>query len=126
MTSFKDRDVESWLRSKLELPWSSSHVSASLTTDILQALRLRFTLLPTNLKIGLLFSILTVRKRDLASLTGEIKELLKIASVDDDEWVRVSSAILAPYPANGTLNFELENTSDSFASAIEVLKTKSL
>lgn len=82
-------DIEIWLNSKLEGPWSSERLSSLLTAPILEAVKARFTFLETSIKLKLLFSFATLNKRMREELDEHVKDILQIASEDDDEWVQI-------------------------------------
>ncbi len=88
-------DIENWLSTKLESPWSSEKISNMLTPQILQQLKSRFSMLETPIKLRLLFSFITLRKKLKQELEGDISDILKISSEDEDEWVKVISKMLS-------------------------------
>lgn len=87
-------DVEAWLSAKLENPWSSERLASTLSVPTLQQIKSRFALLDTPIKLRLLFSFASLRKKLKDELESEVQDLLVLGSEDDDEWVRVISKML--------------------------------
>jgi hypothetical protein len=87
-------DVEAWLSAKLENPWSSERLASTLSVPTLQQIKSRFAFLDTPIKLRLLFSFASLRKKLKDELEGEVHELLALGSEDEDEWVRVISKML--------------------------------
>ncbi|KAL6067863.1 Caldesmon [Balamuthia mandrillaris] len=88
-------DVENWLNTKLEGPWSSEKISSSLTAPVLESIRARFELLDTPIKLRVLFSFATLSKRAQQELQPEIDKLIERGERDEDEWVQVISQMFA-------------------------------
>lgn len=89
-----DVDIEFWLTTKLEEPWSSEKLCSLLTLENLTSIGLKFSNLETSIKLRTLFSFLGLRKKVLEELKSPIQTILHLALQDDDEWVRVISSIL--------------------------------
>jgi hypothetical protein len=90
------RDIEAWLGAKLEDPWASEKISSFLTTEILQHAKLKFTSMETSIKLKLLHSFISLRKKSFKDMEPEIYEILNLGSHDEDEWVRMISNMLLP------------------------------
>ena len=87
-------DVEAWLAAKLESPWSSERLASTLSVAALQQIRARFGQLDTPIKLRLLFSFASLRKKLRDDLASELHDLLSLGGEDDDEWVRVIAKML--------------------------------
>jgi len=61
--SLPNRDIAIWLSSKLEEPWSSEKITSYLTSEMLQAIKLKFSGLETVIKLRVLFAFLGIRKK---------------------------------------------------------------
>lgn len=90
------RDIEAWLGAKLEDPWASEKISSFLTNEILQHAKSKFPTMDTNIKLRLLHSFISLRKKSFKDMEQDIQELLNLGAKDDDEWVRVISNMLMP------------------------------
>jgi len=89
-----DRDVGLWLTSKLEEPWSSEKITAQISQELLSAIKPKFSSLEPNIKIGLLFSFLALRRKQITELETPIKDIIQIGIEDEDEWVKTVSRLL--------------------------------
>lgn len=89
-----DRDVGLWLTSKLEEPWSSEKITSQITQELLSAIKPKFSALEPNIKIGLLFSFLALRRKQISELEEPIKSIIQIGIEDEDEWVKTVSRLL--------------------------------
>ncbi|EGC29099.1 hypothetical protein DICPUDRAFT_159367 [Dictyostelium purpureum] len=92
--SNEHRDIEGWLASKLEEPWSSERLSSLLSKDILQLFFVKFTKIDTLIRIKVLFSFLFLKKKQFQELEQNIVMLLQIAQEEEDEWLQVMGQLL--------------------------------
>lgn len=90
------RDIEAWLGAKLEDPWASEKISSFLTNDILQHARTKFTSMETGIKLKLLHSFISLRKKPFKDMEAEVYDILALGAKDEDEWVRMISTMLMP------------------------------
>lgn len=90
------RDIEAWLGAKLEDPWASEKISSFLTNDILQHARSKFNSMETSIKLKLLHSFISLRKKSFKDMETEIYDILNLGAKDEDEWVRMISTMLLP------------------------------
>jgi hypothetical protein len=90
------RDIEAWLGAKLEDPWASEKISSFLTNEILQHTKNKFSSMDTSIKLKLLHSFISLRKKSFKDMEPEIYEILGIGANDEDEWVRMISTMLMP------------------------------
>jgi hypothetical protein len=107
------RDISLWLSSKLEEPWSCEKISPFINVEVLQTSLSKFNTLEPNVKLGLLFSFLLLRKKSLLEVSKEIEEVLKAGKEDEDEWVRVISQLL-------TSSFVFNDEKQNFASGLDL------
>jgi hypothetical protein len=114
-------DVTLWLTNKLEDPWSSEKISSSLSTEILQSVKLKFSLLESSIKIRLLFSFLSLRKKAISEMEKEIMDILQLGKEDEDEWVRVVANLLNSITLDRPIIPELHNM-DAFVKTREDLQ----
>jgi hypothetical protein len=90
------RDIEAWLGAKLEDPWASEKISSFLTNEILQHAKGKFATMDTSIKLRLLHSFISLRKKSFKDMEQDIYELLNLGAKDEDEWVRMISTMLMP------------------------------
>src|SRR3989338_1381130 len=94
-----EHEIELWLSSKLSNPWSAERIANQLTPEILasctsQYERLKF--METPIKLRLLSSCLSLKKKSFSELGPYFQTLLDRAQTDEeDEWVRVISNLLS-------------------------------
>ena len=90
------RDIEAWLGAKLEDPWASEKISSFLTNEILQHAKGKFASMETSIKLRLLHSFISLRKKSFKDMEQDIYDLLNLGAKDEDEWVRMISTMLMP------------------------------
>ncbi|RGB24198.1 hypothetical protein C1646_510636 [Rhizophagus diaphanus] len=101
--------VENWLIQSSTNPWLfPSIVGPELTREILQHICSRWNLYPSNIKLGVLFALLCIRKLLLSSMGNELTAIITNGCNDNDEWVRLVSKMLQNYPSTGTLDLNIE------------------
>jgi len=115
-------NVELWLSSKLQEPWSSEKISSLLTAEMLQDIRSKFTTMETQLKLKILFAMLSMRKIALKELEAQIQELLSIGRADNDEWISVFCEMFETYPTDQTLKRDISN--ESFCNILHEMTVK--
>jgi len=113
------RDVILWLNSKLEEPWSSDRLAPLLTGEILESINSKFCNLETAIKLKVLFSLLSVRKKTLEELKASVEQLFILSEKDEDEWVRVISHMLSCLLTEKNMNFSSNFENQSFQTAKE-------
>eukprot|EP01104_Vermistella_antarctica_P003584 TRINITY_DN1381_c2_g1_i1.p1 TRINITY_DN1381_c2_g1~~TRINITY_DN1381_c2_g1_i1.p1 ORF type:complete len:708 (+),score=187.87 TRINITY_DN1381_c2_g1_i1:130-2253(+) len=91
-----ERDIELWLRNKLELAWSSANVSSLFSPSLLAEIRTRFPTFETPIKLKILFSFVYMGKVTANECRPEIERVLERAKEDKDEWVKVIAELLSP------------------------------
>jgi len=89
------RDMEAWLAGKLEEAWSSEKIASLLTHELLQHVKGKFTSMDTSIKLKLLFSFVSLRKKSFKDVEDDIKEIFELSHSDEDEWVKVMSQMLS-------------------------------
>ncbi|GBB91061.1 hypothetical protein RclHR1_18180002 [Rhizophagus clarus] len=101
--------VENWLIQSSANPWLfPSIVGPELTREILQHICSRWSLYPSNIKLGVLFALLCIRKLLLSGMGNELTAIITNGCNDNDEWVRLVSKMLQSYPSTGTLDLNIE------------------
>ncbi|GAB5589042.1 hypothetical protein Unana1_03942 [Umbelopsis nana] len=98
--------------------WMAGRVAQELSDDILEVIQTQYPTYHTNIRIGLLFALLCIRKGQHQYLRDNINKTLERASKDSEEWVVVTAHALNNFPANAGLNFDLENATDKFSDAL--------
>ncbi len=88
------RDIEAWLGAKLEDPWASEKISSFLTNEILQHAKTKFPSMETSIKLKLLHSFISLRKKSFKDMEQVIHDILALGTNDEDEWVRMISNML--------------------------------
>lgn len=116
------RDIEAWLTAKLEDPWSSEKIASLLTKDILIHIQAKFTTMDISLKLKLLFSIISLRKKPFKDLEEAILNIFQLAMGDEDEWVRILSQILRTLPQD-KIAIEEVDAFNKNADRIKTLRT---
>ncbi|KAF2075666.1 hypothetical protein CYY_003039 [Polysphondylium violaceum] len=114
----ESRDIEGWLTSKLEEPWSSEKVSSLLTKEILQFFLSKFTKIDTIVRIKVLFSFLFLKKKQFGELESNINMLLAIADEEEDEWLKVLGQLLMNI---GQEKISTDIDLESFKSNIKII-----
>ena len=123
MTLAGGRDVAVWLSKKLESAWSAEDFAYLVSEEILVAIAKKFSTLETQVKLGLLFSFVAIRKQVLHDLTGPIREILDLAAQDEEEWVRVCAQELADILSSKPhINVKIDNARNK-TSYNELVKT---
>ncbi|CAI2169954.1 10384_t:CDS:2, partial [Funneliformis geosporum] len=101
--------VENWLIQSSNNPWSfPSIVGPELTREILQHISNRWSSYPPNIKLGVLFALLCIRKLLLNTMGNELSAIITSGSNDNDEWVRLVSKMLQNYPTSSSLDLNIE------------------
>jgi hypothetical protein len=76
--------VENWLIQSSTNPWSfPSIVGPELTREILQHICNRWSSYPSNIKLGVLFALLCIRKLLLSSMGNELSAVSVVRSAID-------------------------------------------
>ena len=88
------RDIEAWLSAKLEDAWSSEKLSSLLTNDILQHAKTKFSSMDTSIKLKLLQSFISLRKKPFKDMEEDVRSILQLAVNDEDEWVKILGGLL--------------------------------
>ncbi|CAG8440493.1 2379_t:CDS:2 [Funneliformis mosseae] len=101
--------VENWLIQSSTNPWSfPSIVGPELTREILQHICNRWSSYSSNIKLGVLFALLCIRKISLNTMGNELSAIITNGSSDNDEWVRLVSKMLQNYPTTNALDLNIE------------------
>ncbi|KAF7731650.1 Negative elongation factor A [Apophysomyces ossiformis] len=115
--------IRKWITEEfVNTSWRSQTVAQELTHDILDVIRAQYDSYDKATKLGVLFSMLYVRKVDLPVLRENMIRILQIASDDDDDWVRIVGNALKDFPITNRFNFNLQDwnkSSDSYSFMME-------
>ncbi|KAF9928325.1 Negative elongation factor A [Modicella reniformis] len=113
MERLKGKGVEEWLNQHLTSPWDGHQTVASeLGNDIIANIRERWTQLSVPVRLGVLFSLISLKKAQQLQLKDKCQELIDNACADPNEWVRLVSHMFMDYPSEGTLRFSVEQFAD--------------
>ncbi|KAH8553282.1 hypothetical protein BGW37DRAFT_485139 [Umbelopsis sp. PMI_123] len=99
--------------------WMAGRVAQELNDDILEVIQTQYPTYHANIRIGLLFALLCLRKGQHQYLRDNINKTLARARKDSEEWVVVTAHALNNFPDKGGLNFDLENATDKFTDALK-------
>ncbi|KAF9098560.1 Negative elongation factor A [Mortierella sp. GBA35] len=109
MERLKGEGVQDWLSQHLTSPWHGHQTVASeLGNEIIDNIRHRWSDLEGSVQLGVLFSIISLKKAQQLQLKDSCQNLINHACIDPDEWTRLVSKMLVDYPSEGTLRFNLE------------------
>ncbi|KAG0223966.1 hypothetical protein B0O80DRAFT_436908 [Mortierella sp. GBAus27b] len=113
MERLKGKGVEEWLNQHLTSPWDGHQTVASeLGNDIIANIRERWNQLTVPVRLGVLFSLISLKKAQQLQLKDKCQELIDNACADPNEWVRLVSHMFMDYPSEGTLRFNVEQFAD--------------
>jgi len=98
--------------------WMAGRVAQELSDDILEVIQTQYATYHANIRIGILFALLYLRKGQQQYLRDNINKTLARASKDSEEWVVVTAHALNNFPDKGGLNYDMENATDKFADAL--------
>ncbi|CAO3593290.1 unnamed protein product [Absidia cylindrospora] len=99
------QNLGAWLVDEFSAPgWHSAVVAQELSEDLLDNIVAQFDEYDKATKIGILFSILHIRKGDMVSKMNQVTKIIGIASQDQDEWVRLLGHTIQDVPALKQLN----------------------
>ncbi|KAF9916647.1 hypothetical protein FBU30_001235 [Linnemannia zychae] len=113
MERLKGEGVQDWLSQHLTSPWQGHQTVASeLGNEIISNIHDRWTHLGPSVQLGVLFSIISLKKAQQLQLKGTCQRLIDHACQDPDEWVKLVGRMLKDYPSEGTLRFNVEEFVD--------------
>ncbi|XP_004348328.1 hypothetical protein CAOG_04500 [Capsaspora owczarzaki ATCC 30864] len=121
-------DIALWLQKRLPAddPWCASVIVQSFTPDVLRSICEAWHGLDASVKVKVLLSFLSIRKRDMREFRTQLEELLAVAGRDEDEWVRLVWDLLKRYPADSTLMPSWDNDASLITQAHGELREKLL
>ena len=88
------KDIENWLNNKLEDSWSSEKISSYISSKLLELIKNKFIFLETPIKLRILISFLTLKKKNILEMKNEIQDIIQLSQKDEDEWVRIISLLI--------------------------------
>ncbi|CAG8725938.1 24939_t:CDS:2 [Dentiscutata erythropus] len=102
--------VEAWLIEMSAKPWSfPTAVGPELSQEILQHICNRWDTYTPNLKLGVLFAILSIRKLLVSQMKDELSAIIEKGTREkEDEWVILISKMLREYPSTTALDLNIE------------------
>ncbi|CAG8574784.1 4942_t:CDS:2 [Dentiscutata heterogama] len=102
--------VEAWLIEMSAKPWSfPTAVGPELSQEILQHICNRWETYTPNLKLGVLFAILSIRKLLVSQMKDELSAIIEKGTREkEDEWVILISKMLREYPSTTALDLNIE------------------
>ncbi|CAG8562813.1 23802_t:CDS:2 [Gigaspora rosea] len=102
--------VEAWLIEMSAKPWSfPTAVGPELSQEILQHICNRWDTYTPNIKLGVLFAILSIRKLLVSQMRDELSAIIeKGIREEEDEWVVLISKMLREYPSTAALDLNIE------------------
>ncbi|GJJ78626.1 hypothetical protein EMPS_10985 [Entomortierella parvispora] len=113
MARLRGEGAQDWLNQQLTSPWHGHQTVASgLSNEIILNIRERWSQLESSVRLGVLFSLISLKKAQQVELRDRCQELIDHACSDPDDWVRLVSQMLKDYPSEGTLRFNVEQFAD--------------
>ncbi|KAI8335045.1 hypothetical protein BC941DRAFT_431085 [Chlamydoabsidia padenii] len=111
--------IRNWLLDEFNTPgWHSAVVAQELSEDILDTVSMQFTGYDKATKIGILLSLLHIRKGELAIKLDNVTKIIGFASQDQDEWVRLLGDLLYNFPTTKRLNLGSNEWSNQAQSTL--------
>ncbi|KAI8096966.1 uncharacterized protein BX664DRAFT_325285 [Halteromyces radiatus] len=99
--------IRAWLEEEFSTPgWHSAVVAQELSDDILDIVSMQFTNYDKATKIGILFSLLYIRKGELPSMIDNCNKIINTACQDQSDWVRLLGNILQGFATTKQLNLK--------------------
>ncbi|KAF9433987.1 hypothetical protein BGZ76_008728 [Entomortierella beljakovae] len=113
MERLKGEGVHDWLSQHLTTSWHGHQTVASeLGNDIIANIKERWSQLESSVRLGVLFSLISLKKAQQLQLKDKCQELIDHACSDPDDWVRLVSQMLKEFPKDATLRFNVEQFAD--------------
>ncbi|KAF9108668.1 Negative elongation factor A [Mortierella sp. AM989] len=113
MERLKGEGVHDWLSQHLTAPWHGHQTVASeLGNDIIANIKERWSQLESSVRLGVLFSLISLKKAQQLQLKDKCQELIDHACSDPDDWVRLVSQMLKEFPKDASLRFNVEQFAD--------------
>ncbi|KAF8959657.1 hypothetical protein BGZ46_001722 [Entomortierella lignicola] len=113
MERLKGEGVHDWLSQHLTAPWHGHQTVASeLGNDIIANIKERWSQLESSVRLGVLFSLISLKKAQQIQLKDKCQELIDHACSDPDDWVRLVSQMLKEFPKDASLRFNVEQFAD--------------
>ncbi|RHZ59946.1 hypothetical protein Glove_360g35 [Diversispora epigaea] len=101
--------IEAWLTQASMNPWTlPAVIGPELSKEILQHIYGHWGTYSNNIKLGVLFAILCIRRLLVGGLKAEITAIVTNGTHDKDEWVRLISRMLQEYPNSLTIDLNIE------------------
>ncbi|CAG8799773.1 20511_t:CDS:2, partial [Racocetra persica] len=102
--------VEAWLAEASTKPWSfPTTVGPELSQEILQHIYNHWDTYTPNIKLGVLFAIMSIRKLLVSKMKDELSAIIENGIREqEDEWVVLISKMLRDYPNTSALDLNIE------------------
>ncbi|KAI8393298.1 uncharacterized protein BYT42DRAFT_1149 [Radiomyces spectabilis] len=117
---FTPEGIRAWLSDEFSLNgWHSAVVAQELSDDVLNVIRMHYTTYDKATRLGVLFSLLYIRKGELHEMRDNIKEILTLGTNDDDDWVRLTAHILNDFWSSKRFNTQIQEWSSSVQPVLD-------
>ncbi|KAI9492465.1 hypothetical protein BDB00DRAFT_828354 [Zychaea mexicana] len=111
--------IHAWLSEEFSRPgWQSARVAQEISSEVLDMVLRRYDQYHQSAKVGILFSLLCIRKNDLLRLKPTMQKFFARAVQDTDNWVQTTAHILQDVPTDRKLNMNIEEWSASFGTLL--------
>ncbi|CAG8583390.1 4958_t:CDS:2 [Cetraspora pellucida] len=102
--------VEAWLAEASTKPWSfPTTVGPELSQEKLQHIYNHWDTYTPNIKLGILFAIMSIRKLLVSKMKDELSAIIENGTQEhEDEWVVLISKMLREYPNTTALDLNIE------------------
>jgi len=121
MSVMREMDTPLWLHNKLSSgdKWSGDSIGTFLSPELCGNIKNCYDSLESQVKAKLLMSLLNVPNRMLEAATPQLQDILSLGEKDSDEWSRVLSKMMKDFPAQGTINTDVED--GSWQDAVKII-----
>ncbi|KAG9305486.1 hypothetical protein G9A89_006456 [Geosiphon pyriformis] len=100
--------VRNWLTTAREDPWTfPTTIGQNFSSPILRIFNQDWHTYDADTKLGILLSLLCIKKLHLQTLEQDMSQIIKTGIRDPDEWVRLTSEMVADFPRTGALNIQI-------------------
>lgn len=117
MAAIMELDTSLWLHNKLgndDNLWSTGGIASQFTKTVLQNTYDIFVQLDTRMKIKTLLSFLEIPLRNMQEFQHLLMQIINVAEMDNDDWVKVAANIVKDYPQHPVIDKRLGHVTSSF------------